>query len=455
MKPLCSIIIRTHNEERWIGPCLRGVFSQTYKNFEVIIVDNESGDKTLEKAKEFPIKKVLYCRDYRPGKALNIGIREASGKYIVCLSSHCIPVNDKWLECLVRNMEEDEEVAGAYGRQEPMAFSSDADKRDLLLVFGLDRRVQRKDSFFHNANSIIRRSLWENVPFDEEITNIEDRLWAHKVLKMGYKIIYDPDARVYHYHGIHQSGNQERCSNVVKIIEGLSEEFRGGVIDAQSLNIFAIIPIKGPNKALAERTVLEYALNDAKESEYIKKIVVSADNNQVIAHAKSLGADITIERPEYLSKDYVGLEEVYKYTLEQLEEEGIYPDLLVTLEVTFPFRPSGIIDLMIAHALRLGLDSVIAAHAESRSIWRELEDGRFKRIDSGYAPREYKEKIFIGLKGLCCVTHPEFVREGKLLGNTIGLFKVDDPYSHLEVRSDAEFKMAEHLIRAWETEITI
>ena len=40
-----SIIIRTKNEERWINSCLKAIFSQTYKDFEIIIVDNDSTDK--------------------------------------------------------------------------------------------------------------------------------------------------------------------------------------------------------------------------------------------------------------------------------------------------------------------------------------------------------------------------------------------------------------------------
>ena len=43
--PLVSIIIRTKNEERWITLCLNAVFSQSYKNFEVIIIDNNSTDQ--------------------------------------------------------------------------------------------------------------------------------------------------------------------------------------------------------------------------------------------------------------------------------------------------------------------------------------------------------------------------------------------------------------------------
>ena len=50
-----SIIIRTKNEERWIGRCLESIFKQNYRNFEVIIVDNESTDKTLEKLKHQPL----------------------------------------------------------------------------------------------------------------------------------------------------------------------------------------------------------------------------------------------------------------------------------------------------------------------------------------------------------------------------------------------------------------
>ena len=58
-RELVSIIIRTKNEERWISACLQGIFSQTYKDFEIIIVDNFSTDKTIKKAKQFKIKKIL------------------------------------------------------------------------------------------------------------------------------------------------------------------------------------------------------------------------------------------------------------------------------------------------------------------------------------------------------------------------------------------------------------
>jgi CMP-N-acetylneuraminic acid synthetase len=445
----CSIIIRTRNEERWIASCLAAVYEQEYKDFEVILVDNESTDRTIDKAEQFPIDQIVTCSDYLPGKALNIGIRPCKGDFIVCLSGHCIPVNSKWLGNLVRNMS-DSEVAGAYGRQEPMDFSSDADKRDLLIVFGMDRRVQEKDSFFHNANSIIRRELWERTPFDEKTTNIEDRIWAKKMIGSGFKIVYDPEASVFHYHGIHQNGNLERCKNIVRILERLDVVPLSATFAPHKLNTIALIPVRAPIRAIASRSSLEYAIEDAKNSRYLNRIFVSTDDEDLAEKASSLGAEAPFIRPPALSKDYVSLESVFKFSLSRIEDLGIYPDLVVCLEVTFPFRPKGLIDDMIRLALADDLDSVIAAKREHRFIWQESEKSTFTRVDSGYAPRLYKEKTFVGLKGLCCVTRSEFLRQERFLGNKVGLFEIDNPYSAIEIREDVDFQMAEYLMKAWE-----
>ena len=130
---LVSIIIRTKNEERWISSCLKSVFKQDYKNFEVIIVYNESTDRTIIKANEFPVK-IVKIKDFFPGKAINDGIRASSGDFIVCLSGHCIPVDNQWLGNFIKDLEL-KNVAGVYGKQEPLSFTSDLDKRDLLTVF--------------------------------------------------------------------------------------------------------------------------------------------------------------------------------------------------------------------------------------------------------------------------------------------------------------------------------
>ena len=451
---MVSIIIRTRNEERWITSCLRGVYDQSYKDFEVIIVDNESNDRTLEKARRFPVSKIVSCNDYFPGKALNIGIKASRGELIVCLSGHCIPVNESWLKNLVRNIG-DSSVAGVYGRQEPMSFSSDGDKRDLLLIFGLDRKVQIKDSFFHNANSIIRRDLWQKNPFDEKVTNIEDRIWAQQMLDSGYKFVYEPEASVYHYHGIHQESNQERLTNVMRIIEEKCVDMsRNGTIDGNKLKVVAIIPVSRHCKRKSAEALLIngveqyfYTIKSAEKSKYIDEVIVSTDDEEVTKFAEEFGAKCPFIRPNNLSKGWINLEMVQKYSLENLENQGIYPDILVHLEETFPFRDPELIDEMIEYLLKEGHDSVIAVRQESGFLWQEDGLGKYVRLDSGDLPREFKEKLFIGLRGLCCVTHPEFVRRERLLGDKIGLYKVMSPLAGFEVRDKRSREIAGNLMQ--------
>ena len=442
---MVSIIIRTKNEERWITANLEAVFGQDYKDFEVIIVDNNSTDKTIEKALKFNIAKVVTCKDYRPGIALNMGIREAKGEFIICLSGHCIPVDNKWLSNLLRNVD-DVEVAGVYGRQEPLAYTSDSDKRDLSVIFGLDRKVQKKDSFFHNANSMIRRDLWNEVPFDETVTNIEDRVWALKMLHKGYKNIYEPEASVYHYHGIHQDGDTKRCVNVVRILETINPEIKNGIhINIDKLNVVAIIPVKGEIDYINKRPLIEYTLKHALNSKYINNVFVSTDNRELAKFSEQIGAQAPFIRDELLSKDFIDMEKVLQYSLNQIETLKIYPDLVVYLEITFPFRPEGLIDSMIEQLVKGGFDSVIAAKKENKSIWRE-GDGRIEKIDEGHVPRQYKKASYIGIKGLCCVTHPEFIREATLLGKNIGIYEVNDMISPLEVREEEDFGLAKILL---------
>ena len=65
MKPKISIIIRTKNEERWILKCLEQIKKQTLKIFEIILVDNNSTDKTVEKAYLAGVKKIFSIRCFK------------------------------------------------------------------------------------------------------------------------------------------------------------------------------------------------------------------------------------------------------------------------------------------------------------------------------------------------------------------------------------------------------
>lgn len=216
---LVSVVIRTRDEEERINSCLFAVSNQSLSDFEIIIVDNMSNDNTLAIAKKHNVRIIqISDEEFTYGRALNRGIELAQGDYIALISGHCIPVDNYWLPQLLSNFQ-DPQVAGVYGRQQPLPDSNDFDKRDLWTTFGLERRIQRKDYFFHNANSMIKKSAWDEVRFHDESDGVEDRIWAKDIINRGYVVVYDPEASVYHHHGIHQGRDEKRAARVVKVIE--------------------------------------------------------------------------------------------------------------------------------------------------------------------------------------------------------------------------------------------
>lgn len=218
-----SIILRTKNEEKWLKACINSIRSQTWKNYEIILVDNGSTDATVKSAKALGVDKITFIDEYKPGAALNLGVSAGDGEICVFLSAHCVPCDIYWLEKLVSPIAL-AEVQAVYGRQIPTSKTTPDNCRDLLMTFGQESFKQCLDIKFHNANSAVAREVLEKYPFDEDISNIEDWIWARNLIGRGFEIKYQADALVFHHHGINQHDEHEesfRAGKVSKILHGL------------------------------------------------------------------------------------------------------------------------------------------------------------------------------------------------------------------------------------------
>lgn len=83
-----SIIIPAYNSEKFIEECLNSIFSQTYKNIEVIVVDDCSTDNTVKVIEKYEQLKVFSTKiNSRQGTARNIGLENCTGDYILFVDS--------------------------------------------------------------------------------------------------------------------------------------------------------------------------------------------------------------------------------------------------------------------------------------------------------------------------------------------------------------------------------
>ncbi len=212
-----SLVTRSKNESKDLRILSAVLKHQTISPSEVIVVDNNSEDDSVKVADDLGFR-ILSTGSYFPGNALNLGVEQATGDFVVLVSSHCIPTSPNWLENLIEPLLADESIAGVYGRQLPSKGSEPNDIRDLYSVFGSESKIQTVEFFFHNANSAIRKSVWKEIQFSNTATNIEDRIWAKEVLSRGHKIYYSSKAAVFHPHGINHNGNERRAQSVVNVM---------------------------------------------------------------------------------------------------------------------------------------------------------------------------------------------------------------------------------------------
>lgn len=201
-----SILIRTKNEAPFIGKALELIANQSLKPHEIIVVDSESTDNTVEIVRNWKDVKLIEmpAREFTFGRSLNLGFEAATGDVVISLSAHAFPCDDYWLENLMQHFE-NAQVAGVYGRQLPQPDAWPPVKREYLSYYKDQLRLQTNaddasDRVFSNANSAIRHRCWKQHHFDETLTAVEDQEWAWSMLKLGYQIIYEPNAAVYHSH---------------------------------------------------------------------------------------------------------------------------------------------------------------------------------------------------------------------------------------------------------------
>jgi glycosyltransferase involved in cell wall biosynthesis len=210
IKPKVSIIIGTKNEERFFEKVLESITKQTFQDFEIIVVDDNSTDSTIDIANYYECKIINFPKgEFTYPRALNLGPEHAIGKYLVFTNGHAIPISKTWLSDGLKNFS-DEMVAGVYAT--PLA-NPEANWLEIFLYsiigffrqkrFEVKKLKEVRMGVLGFTNAIIRKNLWEKYHFNEAFERGgEDNDWACHWVSKGYKIIHDPKFKVFHSHNL-------------------------------------------------------------------------------------------------------------------------------------------------------------------------------------------------------------------------------------------------------------
>ena len=233
----CSIVIRAFNEEKHLGRLLEGIAQQTVKDAEIILVDSGSTVSTASIAESLGARIVrIPPEEFTFGRSLNLGIQAARHDHIIIASAHVYPVYPDWLECLLRPFSDDK-VAVVYGRQRG-ADSSRFSEHRIFQQWFPDADVPHQTSpFCNNANAAIRRRLWEEHPYDESLTGLEDVAWARWAQSQGGEVAYAAHAEVIHVHDETPRGVYNRYRREAMAFKRIFPEAHFNIYDFARLTV--------------------------------------------------------------------------------------------------------------------------------------------------------------------------------------------------------------------------
>jgi rhamnosyltransferase len=206
-----SIVIPVKNGGTDLVRCLDAIARQRVDDqVEVVIVDSSSTDGSAELARSRGARvEVIPAHEFNHGATRNLGASLARGEVLVFTSQDAYAAGDDWLALLAAPLLADARVAGVYGRQLAHEDARPPEVFFLDFLYGPDARVQEAagvdelsmdTTLFSNANAAIRRSVWEELRFVDDIIMSEDQEWSARALLAGHRLVYEPRAAVRHSH---------------------------------------------------------------------------------------------------------------------------------------------------------------------------------------------------------------------------------------------------------------
>ena len=201
------ILVLYKDEEKHIGYCLQSVVDYLGEDLQIIIVDNCSKDNSIRIVNTFDylkiFKKKVAKNDYTPGKALNLGVKEATGDLILIISAHC-EITKFSLDHAITNLQENIAI---WGKQIPIFDGKKISRRYMWSNFkdesSINHYCKFEDRyFFHNAFSLFKKESLLQFPFNEDLIGKEDRIWANERIEAGQNIKYESNFIAKHHYTV-------------------------------------------------------------------------------------------------------------------------------------------------------------------------------------------------------------------------------------------------------------
>jgi len=225
--------------------------------------------------------------------------------------------------------------------------------------------------------------------------------------------------------------------------------------------VLAIIPARGGSKGiprknikiLAGKPLIAWTIEEAKKSNYIDKIIISTDDNEIAKVSSKYGAEVPFIRPALLAKDETATNEVILHAIKWLEKnQNIKLDVLILLQPTSPLRNICQIDSAIERFVSDIYTNCLVSvkEVEENPYWMKIIDDssylkNFITKHINYIRRQDLPKMYVLNGAIYIMEVSDFLGYKSFdVDNTIPF--IMDTISSIDIDSEIDFKLAEFLL---------
>lgn len=430
--PFVTVYIVSKNHAKFIKQAIQSVIKQTYLNWELYVIDDNSKDKSFEIAKKFKKNKKIYLKKYTKSTGLqkiaNEILKKAKGKYFIRLDG------DDWFDenallNLINKIDKNSNVCAIYGSY----YYSDENGK----IIGEEKNATLNKNYLppHGACTLFRTRYLKEVGGYSEKISAQDGWEMWLKLKERYKIMSTTTSVFFYRQHLRSLSRKKKVlGERNKIINKISKKLIGDYNPV----ITAIIPVKNNfknKKNISMETyngskLIDIAIRNIKHSKLVNNVVVTTKdqgiNTYIRKKYKKLENFYFIKRPERFESS-IKLKEILKYVENNLKNKYKFKsDIYIFLNLHILNLDKNYLDKLINTLLLNKYDTVFTVSKERNPIFK-LSNYKMKILNEGrFSDLEYRDEIIYKFNGAAIALWSEALEKSNIFKENIGFMEIDE-----------------------------
>jgi len=419
--PSITVYITNFNYGKFLNTCIKSVLSQTFKNFELIIIDDGSTDNSIKILKKFKKKqniRFIFQKNKGLIKTNNIAIRASKGEFLLRLDADDY-LDPNALLVLFNEINKSDDTALVYSDFFLINEKNKIMKHERRLDF--KHEIKNFNNVAHGACSLIRKRNLNEVNLYDEKFDRQDGvdIWykffnKYKIRKVSLPLFY---------YRQHQSNLTLNSRKLYQTKDKILDKFYK--IEKKELKknnkVACIIPVRGKvyttnclsMEKLQKKPLLFWTIDEALKSKKIDKIIITTSDLNIISQLrKRYKKKISYhQRSNKYSMENTNFTDAIISAL-SIKYKKNKPNYLLVLGFENPFRKSFYIDTAISSILLHKADKVISVNKEINNNFYKYRGNNLININNNKLNelKLEKEDIFEEKGGIALYDYQSFLK---------------------------------------------